>query len=62
MVITQEPGNSALNICTDSWAVYQVLILWIAQWATQDWMINAGPIRGKDMWVDIRNVVRHRTV
>ena len=62
MVITQEPGNSALNICTDSWAVYRGLTLWIAQWATQDWTIHARPIWGKDMWVDIWNVVRHRTV
>ena len=31
MVITKEPGDTILN---DSWAVYQGLALWIAQWAT----------------------------
>lgn len=36
MVISQEAGNCALNICTDSWAVCQGLTLWIAQQATQD--------------------------
>ena len=40
MVITKEPGDNILNICTDSWAVYWVLTLWIAQWATQEWTIH----------------------
>lgn len=37
-------------------------MLWIAQWATQNWTIHAQPIWGKDMWVDIWNMVRHRTI
>ena len=28
MVITKEPGDGILNICTDSWAVYRGLTLW----------------------------------
>ena len=62
MVITKEPGDGILNICTDSWAVYWGLTLWIAQWATQEWTIHAQPIWGKDMWLDIWNTVKHRTV
>ena len=62
MVITKEPGDNILNICTDSWAVYWVLTLWIAQWATQEWTIHARPIWGKDMWLDIWNTVKHRPV
>ena len=31
MVITKEPGDSILNICTDSWAVFWGLSLCIAQ-------------------------------
>ena len=62
MVITKEPSDGILNICTDSWAVYQGLTLWIAQWATQEWTIHAQPIWGKDMWLDIWNAVKHRTV
>ena len=62
MVITKEPGDGVLNICTDSWAVYRGLTLWIAQWATQEWTIHARPIWGKDMWLDIWNTVKHRTV
>ena len=62
MVITKEPGDGILNICTDSWAVYQGLTLWIAQWATQEWTIHAQLIWGKDMWLDIWNTVKHRTV
>jgi len=62
MVITKEPGDSTLNICTDSWAVYWGLALWIAQWATQDWTIHAWSIWGKEMWLDIWNVVKHRAI
>ena len=62
MVITKEPGDGILNICRDSWAVYRGLTLWIAQWATQEWTIHARPIWGKDMWLDIWNTVKHRTV
>ena len=49
MVIAKEPSDGILNICTDSWAVYQGLTLWIAQWATQEWTIYTRPIWGKDM-------------
>jgi len=62
IVITIEPGDSALNICTDSWAVYQELTPWITQWTTQDWTIHTQPIWGKEMWLDICNVVKHRTM
>jgi len=37
MVTAKEPGDSILNICTDIWAVYWTLTLWITQWAMQDW-------------------------
>lgn len=40
MVITQEPGENTLNICTGSWAVCWGLTLWVAQWATQDWTVH----------------------
>ena len=33
MVITKEPGDGILKICADSWAAYQGLTLWIAQWS-----------------------------
>jgi len=49
MVITKETGDGILNICTDRWAVYLGLTLWIAQWATQEWTIHAQPIWSKDM-------------
>ena len=49
MVITKEPGDGILNTCTDSWAVYRGLTLWIAQWATQECTIHARPIWGKDI-------------
>uniref|UniRef100_A0A669QJJ3 ribonuclease H n=1 Tax=Phasianus colchicus TaxID=9054 RepID=A0A669QJJ3_PHACC len=62
MVIPKEPGDGILNTCTDSWAVYRGLTLWIAQWATQEWTIHARPIWGKDMWLDIWNTVKHRTM
>ena len=62
MVISKEAGDGILNICTDSWAVYRGLTLWIAQWATQEWTVRARPIWGKDMWLDIWNTVKHRTV
>ena len=48
MVTTKEPGDGILNICTDMWAVYWGLTLWIAQWATQEWTIHARPIWGTD--------------
>lgn len=41
MIITKEPGDGILNICANSWAVYQGLTLWFAQWATQEWTIHA---------------------
>ncbi len=53
MVMTKEPGDGILTICTDSWAVYQGLTLWIAQWATQEWSIHVRQIWGQ------RYVVRH---
>ena len=48
MVITKEPSDGVLNICTDSWALYRGLTLWIALWATQEWTIHARPIWGTD--------------
>ena len=62
VVITQEPSDCIVNLCTNSWEVYRGLTLQIAQWATQNWMIHAQPIWSKDMWVDIWNMVRHSTV
>ncbi|XP_052553514.1 uncharacterized protein LOC128087697 [Tympanuchus pallidicinctus] len=62
MGITKEPGDGILNICTDSWAVYRGLTLWIAQWATQEWTVHTRPIWGKDRWLDIWNTVKYRTV
>ena len=62
MVITKEPGDGILNICTDSGAAYWGLTLWIAQWATQKWTIHAQPIWGKDMRLDIWNTVKLRAV
>ena len=62
MVISKEPGDGMLNICTDSWAVYWELTLWIAQWATQEWTTHAQPVWGRDMWLDIWNVVKPRTI
>ena len=53
MVVTKEPGDAILNICTDSWAVYQGLILRTAQWSTQQWTIHAQPVWGKEMWLGI---------
>ena len=40
MVITRA-WQQLTEIFTDSWAVCWELTLWIAQWATQDWMIHA---------------------
>nr|XP_031546409.1 uncharacterized protein LOC116285423 isoform X2 [Vicugna pacos] len=48
MVLMNEP--SPLQICTDSWAVYRGLTLWIPQWALQDWMIWHWPLWGQQMW------------
>lgn len=62
MVITQEPGDSALYSCMDNWAEHQGLTLRIAQWTTQDLTIHAQTIWGRDTWLDIWNIVRHRTV
>lgn len=62
MVITQEPGDSALYSCMDNWAEHRGLTLWIAQWTTQDLTIHAQTIWSRDMWLDIWNIVRHRTV
>jgi len=62
MVITKEPGDSILKICTDSWTVYRGITLWTAQWATHEWTIHCRPIWGREMWLDIWNVVKHRTV
>lgn len=62
MVITQEPGDSALYSCMDNWAEHRGLTLWIAQWTTQDLTIHAQTIWDRDMWLDIWNIVRHRTV
>ena len=62
MVIIKEPSDGILNICVDSWAVYRGLMFWIAPWATQDWTIHARPVWSRDMWLEIWNVVRHRTV
>ena len=53
IIITKEPGDSIQNICTDSWAVYQGLILRTAQWSTQQWTIHSQPIWGKEMWLGI---------
>ena len=44
MVINKESDDSILNICTDSWAGYQGVTLWIAQWATQQRTIHTCPI------------------
>ena len=41
MVITKEPSDGILNICTDSWAMCWWLTLWIVQWSTQEWTIHA---------------------
>ena len=62
MVIAKEPSDSILNISTDSWALYQGLALWIARWAIQEWTIHAQPIWGKDIWLDMWNAVKHKTV
>ena len=62
MLITKKPGDGILNICSDSWAVYRGLTIWIAKWATQEWTVYAWPVWGKDMWLDIWNAVKHRTV
>ena len=62
MVITKKPSDSVLNICTDSWAVYRGLALWIAQWATQEWTSHAQTIWSTDMWLDIWNVLQHKTI
>ncbi|XP_072822481.1 ribonuclease H-like [Vicugna pacos] len=47
MVLMNEP--SPLQLCTDSWAVYRGLTLWIPQWALQDWMIGQRPLWGQQM-------------
>ena len=34
-VVTWEPG--LVTICTDSWAVYRGLTLWLPRWWQDDW-------------------------
>lgn len=36
--------------------------LWTAQWATQEWTACAQHIWGRDMWLDIWNVIKHGTI
>ncbi|XP_031318227.2 uncharacterized protein LOC116156322 [Camelus dromedarius] len=48
LVLINKP--SPLQICTDSWAIYRGLTLWIPQWALQNWMIGHRPLWGQQMW------------
>ncbi|XP_039704850.1 ribonuclease H-like [Pteropus medius] len=48
LVLMNETGP--VHICTDSWAVYQGLTLWLPWWAAQEWMIDHLWGQGPDLW------------
>ena len=41
LVISQEP--SPIVVCTDSWAVYQGLTLWLLTWYHASWIVGHWP-------------------
>lgn len=41
LVLMNETGP--VHVCTDSWAVYRDLTLWLPWWAAQEWMIGHRP-------------------
>ena len=45
LVVINEP--SSIFICTDSWAVFKVLTLWLEQWHAQDCTITTDPCGDK---------------
>ena len=47
MAITHEPGP--LAVCTESWAVYRGLTLWLSMWQAQQWLSRNRPMCGQAM-------------
>lgn len=51
MVFSHEPGP--LVICTDSWAVFWDLMLWLPTWKHQNWLVGHCPLWGQAIWQDL---------
>ena len=56
LVISQEP--SPIVVCTDSWAVYWGLTLWLPTWYHAKWLVVHGPLWGKNCVKTYGPVVR----
>ena len=51
LVITQEPSPTV--VCTDSWAVYWGLTLWLPTWYHANWMVGHRPLWGQELRQDL---------
>lgn len=51
MVITKE--ETPVVICTDSWAAYRGLTLWLTTQKLQNWLVGHLPIWGQAMWQNL---------
>ncbi|XP_054543882.1 uncharacterized protein LOC129144682 [Talpa occidentalis] len=60
MVVAHEP--SPVVICTDSWAVYRGLTLWISTWNLNDWTVMHRPLWGQALWKDLWDLGHQKQV
>ena len=51
LVITEEP--SPIAVCTDRWAVYWGLTLWLLTWYHANWFVGHWPLWGQELWQDL---------
>ena len=42
-----------MTICTDSWAIYRGLTLWLPHWQQDDGQVAQKPLWGQGLWKDI---------
>ena len=47
------PGPSPIVVCTDSWAIYWGLTLWLQTWYLANWMVGHWPLWRQELWQDL---------
>ena len=51
LMIMQE--LSPIVVCTDSWAIFRGLTLWLLTWYHANWMVGHQPLWGQELWQDL---------
>ena len=52
-MVHDHPGALPVVVCTDSWAIYQDLTLWLLTWYHANWMVGPWPLWGQELWQDL---------